>query len=254
MSGISSISAKVRNFYRYARELGMANAVAIVWQKLKRRELIALRVRSLKHPIYCRHGDLYVLIEVFGRISGKVYEPSLMGMPELIIDAGANVGFASAMFASRFPTARIISIEPDLRNCELFRRNCGSYPNVRLVQAALWFRSGWVRIENPSDASFLFRVAECENSAISVAAVTIPEILAGEDAKRIDILKLDIEGGEERLFSQDCEWLHKVRLIIAELHDQYVSGCTEALLHAIKGRRFRHSNIRGLDLVEFQDS
>ena len=225
----------------------------IAWQKVQRRELIELRINGLTHPIFCRPGDLYVLLEVFGRISGRVYQPSLVGTPELIIDAGANVGFASAMFASRYPMARIISIEPDPQNCEMFRRNCGLYPNVRLVQAALWFRSGWVTIQNPGDASFLFHVAECDKTEHAIEAVTIPEILAGENSKRIDILKLDIEGGEIRLFSKDFEWLRTVRLIIAELHDQYVSGCTEALLGAIKDRRFWHSSIKGLDLVEFLD-
>lgn len=254
MSGLPRIASKVRNFWSYVRELGIINAIRIAWQKLQRRQFFDLQISGVAHPVYCRPGDLYVLLEVFGRISGRVYNPALLGTPELIIDAGANVGFASAMFANRYPMARIIAIEPDQQNCEIFRMNCNSYPNVRLVQAALWFRSGWVTIQNPGDASFLFHVAESEKAAHAIEAVTIPEILAGQHSKRIDILKLDIEGGETRLFSRDCEWLRWVRVIIAELHDQYVNGCTEALFCAIKGRRFRHTTVKGLDLVEFLDN
>jgi len=248
------IYAKLRSFVRFAMELGVANAVAIVWQKMIRRQVLKLRISGIKHPVYSRSGDLYVLQEVFGRISGRVYEPSLTGIPKLIIDAGANVGFASAMFASRYPMARIVSIEPDPANCEMFKMTCGRYPHVRLVQRALWFRHGWVTIENPDDASFLFRVTESVDSASGIATVTIPEILAEEDAERIDILKLDIEGGEKRLFSQNGDWLRKVRVIIAELHDQYVSGCSEALFAAIGSRRFLHSRVNGLDLVVFLDT
>jgi hypothetical protein len=33
------------------------------------------------------------------------------------------------------------------------------------------------------------------------------------------LLKVDIEGGEELLFSGDCNWLLRIPLLIIELHD-----------------------------------
>ncbi len=43
--------------------------------------------------------------------------------PKLIIDAGANVGFASLWFLQRFPNTEIIAIEPESSNCEMLKKN-----------------------------------------------------------------------------------------------------------------------------------
>lgn len=242
---------KAKNVFSYARELGLGNAVRIAWQKLSGHNLMKLRMRGIKNSLYCRTNDLYVMLEVFGGRCGRVYDPALRGKPQLIIDAGANVGFVSALLANLFPEARVISIEPDVANSEIFRRNCGGYSNVRLIEAALWYRPGHLKIENPSDAGFLLRVTE--DDAPGIPAVTIPEILQAEGADRIDILKLDVEGAEKVLFSKNNEWLRKVKLMVVELHDRYESGCREAMLAAIAGRKFQHTQRNGVDLVEFFD-
>jgi len=41
-------------------------------------------------------------------------------------------------------------------------------------------------------------------------------LLAG---RRIDILKIDIEGGEIELFRSNVEWIEQTPLIVFELHD-----------------------------------
>ena len=247
------ILEQANNLLRYARDIGVGNAVGIATQKLQGRELITLRVDSIRDALYCRSGDLYVFLEVFGRKFGEVYEPALSGHPRLIVDAGANVGFATAMFANRFPNAKVVAIEPDAKNCELFRRNCGGYSNVKLLHAAVWYRSGRMKIENPDDASFLFRVTEDRSDTGGIPALTFPEIIANAGADVIDILKLDVEGAEKVLFEHGSEWLRKVRLIIMELHDGYVAGCSEALFKAIEGRNYRHSRVKEIDLLEFLD-
>jgi hypothetical protein len=50
----------------------------------------------------------------------------------------------------------------------------------------------------------------------------------------IDILKLDIEGAEKELFRAGFEsWLPNTRLLIVELHDRMVPGCSKALFEAV---------------------
>jgi len=244
---------RASNIMRYARDLGVANAFGIATQKLRGRELITLQVDGVQNPLYCRSGDLYVFLEVFGKKFGEVYDPALKGNPRLIVDGGANVGFASVMFANRFPDAKVVSIEPDAKNCDIFRKNCSGYPNVKLLHAALWHRPGRVKIENPGDASFLFRVTEDGDSSDGIPALTLSDIIAGEDVDVIDILKLDVEGAEKVLFEHGGDWLRKVRLMIMELHDGYVTGCSDALFTAIRGRNYRHSRIKEIDIIEFLD-
>jgi FkbM family methyltransferase len=244
---------QANNLLRYARDIGVANAVGIATQKLQGRELITLHIDGIKKPLYCRSGDLYVFLEVFGKKFGEVYDPALNGDPQLIVDAGANVGFASVMFANRFPNAKIVSIEPDAKNCEVFRRNCSGYSNVQLLHAAVWYRSGRMKIENPDDASFLFRVTEDQSETGGIPALTFSEIIANAGADVIDVLKLDVEGAEKVLFEHGSDWLRKVRLMVMELHDGYVPGCSDALFHAIRDRKYRHSRVKEIDLVEFLD-
>lgn len=244
---------QANNLMRYARDLGVGNAVGIATQKLRGRDLITLSIEGIQHPLYCRSGDLYVFLEVFGKKFGEVYDPALNGNPRLIVDGGANVGFASAMFANRFPKAKIISIEPDAKNCAVFRKNCSGYPNVRLIQAAIWHRPGWMKIENPNDASFLFRVIEGADDRGGIPAVTLSDVILSEGSEMIDILKLDVEGAEKVLFEHGSEWLRRVRLMIMELHDGYVSGCSDALFSAIEGRKYKHSRIKEIDIIEFLD-
>jgi FkbM family methyltransferase len=244
---------QANNLLRYARDIGVGNAVGIAAQKLQGRDVIRLHIDSIREPLYCRSGDLYVFLEVFGRKFGEVYDPALGGDPRLIVDAGANVGFASAMFANRFPHARVVAIEPDAKNCEIFRRNCEAYANVKLLHAAVWYRPGRMKIENPDDASFLFRVTEDQSDTGGIPALTFSQIIAESGTDVIDVLKLDVEGAEKVLFEHGSDWLRRVRLMIMELHDGYIPGCSDALFKAIEGRKYRHSRVKEIDLIEFQD-
>ena len=57
----------------------------------------------------------------------------------LIVDCGANVGYASAYFLSRFPQSRLIAVEPDDRNFEMLRHNMQPYGDrVTLHRAGIW--------------------------------------------------------------------------------------------------------------------
>ena len=44
----------------------------------------------------------------------------------------------AALFANRFPDARIICLEPDDANVEILRLNIAPYPNLVALRAALW--------------------------------------------------------------------------------------------------------------------
>jgi hypothetical protein len=56
---------------------------------------------------------------------------------------------------------------------------------------------------------------------------------------QIDLLKLDVEGAERELFSQNPDWLNNVSAIFIELHDPFVPGCAQAFYSALTSRPFR---------------
>lgn len=59
----------------------------------------------------------------------------------------------------------------------------------------------------------------------------------------IDILKLDIEGGEKKVLEDSHNWVDKVRVFVAELHDRIVPGCSDVF--EIATGAFKLKNKRG---------
>jgi FkbM family methyltransferase len=184
-------------------------------------QTVALRVPGVRTPLFCRTfgSDPWVLRGVFAE---QQYEIALHDSPHLIIDGGANVGYASVYFANKYPNAQIIAIEPDPENCALFRKNCAAYPNVELIQGALWPSNTDVVIENSTAESWAFRVVEAPSSTNhNFKGFTVTDILRHSGKHHIDLLKLDVEGSEEQLFSSNYEsWIGHVNNMVIELHDQ----------------------------------
>jgi FkbM family methyltransferase len=173
--------------------------------------------------------------------------------PAFIVDAGANIGLATLYFAWKYPQAQIAAIEPEPSNLELLRRNCADLPSVRIFPAALWSGRSDLFIADPNSEKWNFSVTESRSAGPTVPAVTVGDILRECRFEHIDILKLDIEGAEKELFRAGWqEWLPKVRMIMIELHDRFVPGCSQAFYSAILSRPFRQE-INGENvLVQFE--
>ena len=215
---------------------GLREAFSFLVQCRQRVLLVELQIRGISTPLFARrlHTDLDVLWGVFGK---RECDVAMSKPPQFIVDGGANVGFTSVFFANQYPDAQIVAIEPDANNCDLIRRNCGGIPNVRVIQAGLWTSNAALTIKNPNDPSWAFQLGESPQAASgSVNGITIPNLLAQSVTGMIDILKLDIEGAEERLFSDGyTDWIDKVRTIIIEIHNP---ACEQAVLQATNGRCF----------------
>ena len=231
-----------------ARLVGPAQAVGFVLKRLRGEQVVKLRLAGISTPLFCRTSgsDPWVLWQVF---RGQHAEIRFGSPPRLIVDGGANVGYVSLYFANRYPGARIVAVEPDPENCELFRMNCAAYPNIELVEAALWPTRAHLIIDNPDHLSWGFRVAEVPSPMDrSFEGVTVGDILERHGEMRVDLLKLDVEGSEERLFSSGHEnWIGRVEKMLVEVHGK---GPREAVLAATKAYGFSRSETGGYLLFE----
>jgi FkbM family methyltransferase len=203
-----------------------------------RRE-ISVVMPNLRHPMVIRPRttDRFVFEQIFlDRDSELPFDLS----PRLIVDAGANVGFASIYFADRYPGTTIIALEPEPVNFGLLVRNTREYPEIVQVQAALWSACELLSLNRQCE-SWSCRVEELhENGADAVPGITMVELLKRHGHSSIDILKMDIEGAEREVFSaQDRSWLSITKVLIVELHDRLRPGCSRALNNAISGLGFR---------------
>jgi FkbM family methyltransferase len=169
----------------------------------------------------------------------KEYNLPIKIEPELIIDGGANVGYASIWFANKFPKAEIIAIEPENSNFNVLKKNTCNFPNIKLIKAGIWDKNTNLKINRSHfnwSGKWDFYVKACKKkSKNTVKSITINQILKKSKHGEIDILKLDIEGAEKEIFSNNYkQWLDKVKILIIELHETYKKGCTKAFYSAIK--------------------
>ncbi len=210
-----------------------------------------VRVPSLGHPIFLRAGtsDVLVFIQIF--IDGEL-DFSMPEEPSSIVDAGANIGLASLYFAQRFPKAKIVALEVDQSNFELLTKNTKGYANITCVRKALWSRQAQLNILNPTDEPWAFRVGEVARAdGTSIAALGVDDLVGQFDGKRIDLLKVDIEGAEKEVFQNGMgTWIDRIGVIAVELHDNIMPGCSKALNEGLAGKNHRVSRSGEFTIVQ----
>ena len=145
----------------------------------------------------------------------------------VILDCGANIGITSLYLAARYPYAQIYSIEPDAQNFALLRANTRAEPPITAIRAAVVGepRQG-VRITNTAVEAWGNHISN-ESEGTGVSAMTIKQICELHKISRIDLLKMDIEGGEADVFANGA-FLDRVGFLIAELHGEYGDSNFEA--------------------------
>ena len=136
-----------------------------------------------------------------------------------MVDLGAHVGLTTQYFASMFPRARYVCVEPNPLNGALLRRNVADFGDqVCVVDGAIGGRPGtaWFDL---SVRSWEGRIGGTHGHAVRVYDVR--EIMSMCNLSSIDLLKVDVEGAEREMFRDGGDWLETVRVIVIELHQGY---------------------------------
>jgi FkbM family methyltransferase len=234
----------LRNLLDYTKEFGLFSAILLILQRKFHCKMIKVKPKGIKHWIYCRNGtsDFAVLRQVIGK---KECAFNMNASPSTIIDAGANVGYSSVLFSNLWKNARIIAIEPEEENFTMLLKNTRLYPNIECVQAAIWSKSAILKLKNENDLAFSYQYSE-ENqlkmSASEAQAFTVKEICRKFSIDRLDLLKIDIEGGElEILKNSESDWHQDAGAIAIELHEWIVPGVEKLAYEKMKDRIMSNS-------------
>ncbi|RYG52206.1 MAG: FkbM family methyltransferase [Chitinophagaceae bacterium] len=174
-------------------------------------------------------SDLPIFYQVFCDLQYDI-DFFLDFKPTRILDAGANVGFASLYFADKYSGAKILAVEAEERNFEQLKQNVQNLKRIQPVHAAAWYSNGPVHIKDSAEAEASFEVVEGETSAgKTFNGMTIEALMQRASFDEVDILKMDIEGAEYYLFKHDPHvWLQKTRCLIIELHDKLQPGTSRS--------------------------
>jgi FkbM family methyltransferase len=240
---LAGVASSVLRTAKLSRKIGTRSAVLVETALLKRDvlenpKLVRLTVPGFSAPLYLRAGtsDAEIFYQVivngeydirsfpqFHEIDRLYRKARAEGQRPLIIDCGANIGLSSVWFSRLFPEAQIFAIEPATDNLEIAKQNLGGYPNVTLLQGAIWDRSTGLKISDATADAWAYQVTEAPQSAGSpdtaLRAFTIPELIDMAGTDRALIVKIDIEGAEATLFRSNTEWVGRTHLIAIELHD-----------------------------------
>ena len=159
----------------------------------------------------------------------------------LIVDAGSHIGASSRFFAFYYPEADIVSIEPSDRNYSITAKNTHGIQNIRLINGGLWYKQADLVVDDESVPSNAFQVSESAGlSDNKIMGISVDKILRDSGKNEIDIFKIDIEGAEKELFSNNVGWLKKVKLLCIELHETKKPGCGRAFFQASLMENFHY--------------
>ena len=222
--------------FKYINSFGLVTGVRLYFYT-KNTPAKGIKVPFLKHPIHLRKvmADRNMFEQLF---LDKDYDIDFPFTPKVIIDLGANVGFASIVFANRFPDTRILSLEPDEGNFLLAKKNTAPYENITVIKGAVWHKSEPIKVVDygHGEAAYMIEPGVGETS---VRAYTIKDLMKMLEITEIDVLKIDIEGAEKEIFETGHEdWVPYTKLMITETHDRYKKGTSKAVFNTMAKYNF----------------
>lgn len=235
----STMRRALRAIDHHYSALGVVGVLLLLISRVLRTQLLFKKeVAGLKHPVYVRIGtsDVWVFRQV---LLERQYDFQLPISPKLIIDAGANIGLSAVFFANRYPGAKIVAIEPESSNVRILRKNAAPYPQITVLEAALWWENREILLLDVGQGNDAFQTKE-ESEVVEspsrgfVKGVTIDAVMKDAGADSVDVLKIDIEGSEKEVFENCSPWIDNVSVIMVELHDHLKAGCVQSFSDATK--------------------
>jgi len=149
-------------------------------------------------PAVLRHGtrDLETFDQVFRQ--GSVAPPPVvaerlraLGRPPRVLDLGANIGSSAGWFAATFPGATVICVEPDPANLAVLQQASAlAAPPWTVLCSAASNTEGELRFAFTGDS---VSRASAGDDGVLVRALDAIRLAVDE---QIDLVKIDIEGGE----------------------------------------------------------
>jgi FkbM family methyltransferase len=208
--------------FRCARASGQWLALTLAYAGLK----------PLRYPrqVLFRDGSQIRIDDFFDLTTfwSTFFLPSYPVSPNsaVILDAGANIGAFTLYAARTAPAARIFAIEPfgatfqRLTETVAANRLSG---RVTCLQCALGGEEGEAHMTGAAQPSqFRQVVREAGQSTVPVKVTTLEAIFQAHGIDHVDVLKMDIEGGEYPSLSHASEdVLRRIGRICLEYHPAY---------------------------------
>ena len=237
---------------RLIQKFGFSGLIAFTKIKTGLTKSIQLKGITNKITLRPNSSDITTFKYIFAHGD---YEFDFEPKPNVIIDAGANVGLASIYFANKYPTAKIIAVELSPSNFQVLVNNTTHYKNIEEINAGLWPKNETLKFKEEGFSPWGYKVNnKLDGDSISIDSITIPDIIERYSIKKVDLLKIDIEGAEVELFSENYDsWLPRVKYIMIEFHDRSRPESSKTVREALSRFNFRDLGMVGENAVFVND-
>ncbi len=161
-----------------------------------------------------------------------------------ILDCGANVGLSAIYFKRLFPRARVTAFEADASISKMLKSNLGAfgYDDVTVENKAVWTEDtvlnfaavgslGGKLVDTSGNGT-----GEGLNRVAAVPAIKLARYID----KKVDFLKIDIEGAEIKVVEDCAAQLKNVERLFVEYHsDPEQEQQLDRMLGIIRNAGFR---------------
>jgi len=189
----------------------------------KKGQTLSFRCGKKQIKLYVRDiVDLAIIFEIFVT---KVYPIKKTDNKKIIFDIGAHSGYFTVFANILLPNSIIYSFEPEPGNFHNLEKNLAlnglsDNSSVKIFNFGLSSKDKEVIFyKNISSANFsVFRNKNYQNS-IKVQLKSLRSFLEKNKIYHIDLLKIDIEGGEYEIFSDfNFQDFKKINKLFIEIH------------------------------------
>jgi FkbM family methyltransferase len=132
---------------------------------------------------------------------------------DVVIDIGANIGYFTLILARLVgDKGKVFAFEPEPTNFALLRKNVemNGYKNVVLVQKAVSDKNELTKLylsESNKGDHQMYKTDD-QRSSIDIESITLDHYFEEKD-KKVDFIKIDIQGSEHRAFKGMADILSK---------------------------------------------
>lgn len=176
---------------------------------------------------------------------------------DTVLDIGAHIGYHTLTMAKLAgPGGKVYAFEPDPMSFALLKKNVevNGYQNVVLVQKAVSNKNGQEKLYIGKKSNALNRIYNSRHgqSSINIESVRLDDFIKG----RIDLIKIDINGGEGIAFQGMQSVLLRTSKIILEFYPVFArEGGSEPMhfLNTLREAGFKLRQIKGENLEPVED-
>ncbi len=181
----------------------------------------------------------------------KIIKPGM-----IVVDIGAHIGYFTRLFSTLVgPTGRVYAFEADPENFALLIKNTRGFRNIEKINLACTEKTGMIdfwRGEKTGTHSTI--QASFHSQKIAVPCISLDEWMKRESVLRIDLIKMDIEGGERAAFLGMAKTLKDTRVLVTEFAPALIEaagGTPDEFLNTLESYGFQVSPITPLGSQTF---